>query len=51
MFDQEEPKTLEEQVKDLKADVDYLRIRISSIEDEVKELKEAMRKISFTPGL
>jgi uncharacterized coiled-coil DUF342 family protein len=58
MFDQEEkpenreePKTIEEQVKDLKADLDYLRQRVSSLEDDVKGMKESLRKMSFTPGL
>lgn len=52
MFDQEEkPKTLEQEVADLKEDIDLLRKRVVSLEDDMRIVKEQMRKMSFAPGL
>ncbi len=52
MFDQKEkPKNLEHEVEDLKEDLDLLRRRVISLEDDMRSVKEKLRKTSFSPGL
>ena len=51
-FDQgQKEKSLEQEVKDLKEEIHLLRVRIGSLEDEMKNVRERLRKMSFTPGL
>ncbi len=52
MSDEEEkPKNLEQEVVDLKEDIDLLRKRVVSLEDDIRKINEYVRKMSFTPGL
>jgi FtsZ-binding cell division protein ZapB len=52
MFGQEEkPKNLEQEVADLKEDIDLLRKRVFSLEDEMRNVKEQLGKLLFAPGL
>ena len=52
MSDEEEkPKNLEQEVADLKEDIDFLRKRVVSLEDDMGKINEYLRKMSFTPGL
>jgi len=52
MFDEEEkPKTTEQQVAELKEDILFLTRRIIELEDEMKIVKDNLRKMSFSPGL
>ena len=52
MSDEEEkPKNLEQEVADLKEDIDLLRKRVVSLEDDIRRVKEQLGKISFTPVL
>ena len=52
MSDEEEkPKNPEQEVADLKEDIDFLRKRVVTLEDEMRAVKEQLGKMSFTPGL
>lgn len=52
MFDEEEkPKTGDQEIANLKDDIDSLRKRIAILEDDMKVVKDQLRKMSFAPGL
>jgi len=52
MSDEEEkPKNPEQQIEDLKEEIQLLRRRIVALEDEMKKIKEQLRETSFSPGL
>ena len=48
---EEKPKNPEQELAVLKQDLDILRKRVVSLEDEMRRVKEQLRKMSFTPGL
>lgn len=48
---EEKPKTFEEDDADLKEDLMLLRRRVIELEDDMRIVKEKLRKMSFSPGL
>ena len=48
---EEKPKTSEEDEADLKEELMLLRRRVIELEDDVRIVKEKLRKMSFSPGL
>ncbi len=48
---EEKPKNPEQELADLKQDLDILRKRVVSLEDEMRRVKEQLKKMSFAPGL
>ena len=48
---EEKPKTLDQEITELKDDIDLLRKRVATLENEMKIVKDKLRQMSFTPGL
>jgi len=48
---EEKPKTLEQEVADLKEDLLFLTRRVVALEEDMRNAKEQLSKMSFSPGL